>query len=1595
MADFKDKFKGWMGKEPEKKAPEAAKAPANPSSEPSSALIVHREDARKKLAQLSDELAQSRKSMEQEFRRKSEERIRLFAQLAHSDAQAQAMLEQERSKFYRVQKEYEAELETLDATLKKENLALQSAVQEQEQVKTEFLKTSEFKIQEKDLERRRKEQDLEKSLAAVKAQIDRVTEQMEAEQKQWVQRIAAENEQIVALKTQLELKDANRKTQEQKLQQDLARSSQTWEVKIQALEEKIGQERQRRQEELSLRESELRALKLEYDRRESMIRLSLKAKEDEISTARARAESKLKALESETKRMKDQNSSDLKERAELSEKLKVELMLLESQFKVDSEKADAGLRTLQNEAASKISYLEGKLEEEARSGQKAVEDKLSEIQQLDLQSAVRKKQLEEEFHQKRSEVENQRLDLVEKLKHTNQTLEEERAHHRKEIQKRDDAINALKSQMTRNAEELNARREAFARQLEEKKDEIEAKLGQLDERSRLEKEQLINVISQKEQIFSGKKAELAKEQSALEDALKKQEDQLLFEIRPLSNQLNELKGRLEQERSIREKLVRTKEDVLSRLRAQHETLEEARTQEVKEFDQRLAAEAQKAESKIASGRASWRDEKEAIEGSARALAGQTADIEKEIARLPLDVETKRKDALERRNREKTLLEGQLEEVRSRLAEEAEKFRSVSERYQGEEAATLAALEKIRGKAALERKLSQDKADAERAEYERRTAELQREIQKERSDLEQELSGKEAFLQKLRQDFEREKASSENQISSLNEAWQAEQRTLVDDLASLKREYESQKMIWTQAAAERSTQAENLRREIEQADLKLNSTLADYARKKVQAEEEFKRSMAHLETLRVKLQADYAQKIRERGEESVAAQKRLEELLDGARKEKAQVAEEIARQRSELKDRLETAKSELERETQRWPQILSAKDSDIAALKGELALKEATFRSDWEKADKDFEEYRKATGERIQDLQKVIQDERNASEIRVKDLETRIQDLLARQAQEETEARADAELTETEFAKTRGAVEAEIGDIDKKIDLEKKRAEQQIRVKEMEIAALSRDLGQKEIQRNIAFEAHKKEIDQERARLMDWQRALEARLQKERANVADTLKAREEELAAAQDKIRLQKENLVRERDTRTREISETKARLEAKVKELTQQLKDDTRAQSQAIASKGQELEALTEKLNLWTETVRLDEEREQIKWQKEQQSVEAEIQKLQAELEGERTGLDKRIRKQGEEIEALNKELAALQQEYYRCLTDFKDQKAGISAEEESWESKLRDEHSRLAEEARALDRAIERIKVQISLKETQAAIEKQKRDREVLWSRRPFESKLMDLKRKVEEREKDKSRRAQAAAFEKERLAGEIRKFEDQAKAEAAERDKTLARMRQGVQTRLKEIKNLIHQEEAAGKEITQRKRDEIKAFEKILDDIETVIKKPVLVSVDDLREEIALWEKKFEQASQAEPDDSKTEIRDMQQALTEKKKDYEKQRRESEELLSRASSEFERVGKLLGSFEHKAEGQRERSFESRALMESGFATFTTGNYREALNFFSQASQLDPGSAVAHQMQGLIYEKLGQAGLAYRAFRKALELDPENEFLKRHIGG
>jgi hypothetical protein len=265
----------------------------------------------------------------------------------------------------------------------------------------EFYSRSEFAIQEQTLVKKRREKELENELTLLENDRQRLTRQLEDEKAQWAERIQQQEEGNVTLRAQIQVKESDRRNQELKLEEDLKIAREEWNSKIQFLDVKLEEERQKWLSELSMKEAEFRSVRMEQEKKEASLKMALRTREEEIGALEARAQGQVEELSKELEREKTRYTGHLKTREEECEKLKVELMLLESQFKVDAEKTEAELLALQKDAQGKIQFLEKRIQEEKLSGQKALEAKQSEIQSIEMQFSLRRKGLEEEFNQRK------------------------------------------------------------------------------------------------------------------------------------------------------------------------------------------------------------------------------------------------------------------------------------------------------------------------------------------------------------------------------------------------------------------------------------------------------------------------------------------------------------------------------------------------------------------------------------------------------------------------------------------------------------------------------------------------------------------------------------------------------------------------------------------------------------------------------------------------------------------------------------------------------------------------------------------------------------------------------------------------------------------------------------------------------------------------------------------------------------------------------------------------------------------------------------------------------------------------------------------
>ena len=75
-----------------------------------------------------------------------------------------------------------------------------------------------------------------------------------------------------------------------------------------------------------------------------------------------------------------------------------------------------------------------------------------------------------------------------------------------------------------------------------------------------------------------------------------------------------------------------------------------------------------------------------------------------------------------------------------------------------------------------------------------------------------------------------------------------------------------------------------------------------------------------------------------------------------------------------------------------------------------------------------------------------------------------------------------------------------------------------------------------------------------------------------------------------------------------------------------------------------------------------------------------------------------------------------------------------------------------------------------------------------------------------------------------------------------------------------------------------------------------------------------------------------------------------------------------------------------------DAKRQVEFGIAVSQRGLWREAIYRWERASRIDPTYAAAHNNLAVAYEHEGELDKARSAYEKALELEPNNTFIKQN---
>jgi len=691
---------------------------------------------------------------------------------------------------------------------------------------------------------------------------------------------------------------------------------------------------------------------------------------------------------------------------------------------------------------------------------------------------------------------------------------------------------------------MRIKRENFAEQVQIRKQAAANTLAKLEENAKNQKQSLLNSLSQVGTQLSEKKAAQAREQNLLQHALKKQEDQLSCDIQPLKNQIADLKNRLEQDRSAREKQIHTKEQALN-------SMEQFHHNQFNQSRKNLKREALEYAKTFQDIRKNSFEETTRLENDIANHENECRELEFKLARLPKESAEEMERLHKTHNNEIEKLRSIHKDLTVRSKQESRSFQDNLKDYDERCKTSAESLKILIEKHTYDKHEKESKFKSAHEMFKKKIQKLEQTVLIEKTDLENAIGSYTEKIDTLIHDLDSQKEYSETERTRCIQQWKEDKKRLEDDITNLQKDFESQKSIWKEALNDRSTVFQHTIWKMKTEEQRHNTAFSEYEKEQNTYQDELANSVLLLEAQLAKVREESIQKQKEKKSEYNRLQTRLDEFLSRSKNEEAKRNIEITQQRSELENQRDTAKRKFKLEARHWPEIIQQKDSEIGALKSELSLKETSFRSEWEKAERNFENFKGSVSERIKNLQKHIYEERNSVEFRVREQEREIQKLKETISKEDSSSRESATNVEDAFNKVKHTLESEISDLTAKQDQERKRSEQIIKVKEIEITSIRRNLGQRELQKNQAKETHLKEIAQERARLIDWQNALEARLLKEKISAEGIIQSKAQELNALKERLSADKERFQSEQSAKQQEIMESKTRMELHIKELS------------------------------------------------------------------------------------------------------------------------------------------------------------------------------------------------------------------------------------------------------------------------------------------------------------------------------------------------------------------------------------------------------------------------------------------------------------
>ncbi|OGS09092.1 MAG: hypothetical protein A2204_06065, partial [Elusimicrobia bacterium RIFOXYA1_FULL_47_7] len=520
-------------------------------------LAEARGRAEEQLKAIEKRIASERELFLKKIKDKEEEGITLKARLDSLISSAEQEKLKRESELKIMQENIQDSLAQLNSELQSGAAEWNEMISAKDKELDEAKHRAVFAETQKKLESEQALRKLQADLAQAENKLKSMERQLLEEQNQWVARLKAKEGDILGIKTQISLKDAQSRLEEEQSRKVKGDLEAAWQEQQDELKNRLEGQHRELAGAYSEKEAELIAFKSALEQKISRFKIESEKKEKEIESLRLSAQNRIKTLEKGIAEEQSRWQLVISEKDEQLRALKAELMLRESQEKAEGEKKIQEFREAENAANRRLKDIRQKISQEKENWSREIASKDEELKLIKIQSEIKLREMRETLEKRKAGSEQEKAGLVAELSSLESKLREEKLSMQKQMEiKTAEFADYQKEWQAKQSGLLKAEEQAIA-DCKKRKESLDKELADTQAALEQEKAHWSGVISQKEKEVSVCKGEISAREALVRRDLAALDAELKEQQQPVLRQLDEIKQKLKEfSRSSQEEMLR-------------------------------------------------------------------------------------------------------------------------------------------------------------------------------------------------------------------------------------------------------------------------------------------------------------------------------------------------------------------------------------------------------------------------------------------------------------------------------------------------------------------------------------------------------------------------------------------------------------------------------------------------------------------------------------------------------------------------------------------------------------------------------------------------------------------------------------------------------------------------------------------------------------------------------------------------------------------------------------------------------------------------------------------------------------------------------